>query len=78
MNTIDTISGNSAPLSEADNKMWWKNSESEQILNRGYLLKGETVEGAIDRICTAAAKRLVQTRIKRVFCRNDRTRLDEY
>ena len=25
-------------------KLWWKNSESEQILNRGYLLKGETVE----------------------------------
>ena len=26
-------------------KLWWKNEESEQILNRGYLLKGETVEG---------------------------------
>ena len=36
-------------------KLWWKNSESEQILNRGYLLKGETVEGAIDRITAAAA-----------------------
>ena len=29
--------------------MWWKNEESEQILNRGYLLKGESVEGAIER-----------------------------
>lgn len=67
MNTIDTISGNSAPLSEADNKMWWKNSESEQILNRGYLLKGETVEGAIDRICTAAAKRLYKPELKESF-----------
>jgi len=40
-------------------KLWWKNSESEQILNRGYLLKGETVEGAIDRITTAAAKHIL-------------------
>jgi ribonucleoside-diphosphate reductase alpha chain len=67
MKTIDTITGNSAPLSDADNKMWWKNSESEQILNRGYLLKGETVEGAIDRICTAAAKRLYKPELKDSF-----------
>lgn len=67
MNTIDTISGNSVPLSDADNKMWWKNSESEQILNRGYLLKGETVEGAIDRICTAAARRLYKPELKESF-----------
>ena len=39
-------------------KLWWLNSESEQILNRGYLLKGETVHGAIQRITTAAADRL--------------------
>ena len=49
--------------------MWWKNSESEQILNRGYLLKGETVEGAIDRICTAAAKRLYKPELKDSFVR---------
>ncbi|CAA9194589.1 ribonucleoside-diphosphate reductase subunit alpha [Flavobacterium collinsii] len=67
MNTIDTTSANSLPLSEADNKMWWKNSESEQILNRGYLLKGETVEGAIDRICTAAARRLYKPELKESF-----------
>ena len=29
---------------ELREKLWWKNEESEQILNRGYLLKGETVE----------------------------------
>lgn len=40
------------------NKLWWKNEESEQILNRGYLLNGESVEGAIHRITLAAAKRL--------------------
>nr|WP_035648123.1 ribonucleoside-diphosphate reductase subunit alpha [Flavobacterium sp. ASV13] len=54
-------------MSEAGNKMWWKNSESEQILNRGYLLKGETVEGAIDRICTAAARRLYKPELKESF-----------
>lgn len=54
-------------MSEAGNKMWWKNSESEQILNRGYLLKGETVEGAIDRICSAAARRLYKPELKDSF-----------
>lgn len=48
-------------------KLWWKNSESEQILNRGYLLKGETVEGAIDRICSAAARRLYRPELKESF-----------
>ncbi len=48
-------------------KLWWKNEESEQILNRGYLLKGETVEGAIDRVCTAAAQRLYKPELKAAF-----------
>ncbi len=48
-------------------KLWWKNTESEQMLNRGYLLKGETVEGAIDRICTAAARRLFRPELKEAF-----------
>ena len=48
-------------------RLWWKNSESEQILNRGYLLNGETVEGAISRICTAAAKRLYKPELKEAF-----------
>ncbi|UZR97419.1 ribonucleoside-diphosphate reductase subunit alpha [Chondrinema litorale] len=39
-------------------RLWWLNEESQQILNRGYLLKGETVKTAIERIATAAAKRL--------------------
>ena len=39
-------------------KYWWLNDESEQVLNRGYLLRGETVEDAVDRITSAAAKRL--------------------
>lgn len=48
-------------------KLWWYNAESEQILNRGYLLKGETVEGAIDRITTAAAQRLYKPELKPAF-----------
>ncbi|MCS3802194.1 ribonucleoside-diphosphate reductase subunit alpha [Niastella sp. OAS944] len=48
-------------------KLWWKNEESEQILNRGYLLKGETVEGAIERICAAASKVLYKPELKDSF-----------
>ena len=48
-------------------KYWWLNEESEQVLNRGYLLKGETVEGAIDRITEAACKRLFKPELKEVF-----------
>ncbi len=55
-----------APKYERE-KLWWKNEESEQILNRGYLLKGETVEGAIERICTAAAQRLYKPELKEAF-----------
>jgi ribonucleoside-diphosphate reductase alpha chain len=40
------------------NNIWWLNEESEQILNRGYLLKGETPQKAIKRVANAAALRL--------------------
>lgn len=49
------------------NKLWWLNDESEQMLNRGYLLKGETVDGAIQRIAGAASKRLYRPELKRPF-----------
>ncbi len=52
---------------EETQRLWWKNPESEQILNRGYLLNGETVEGAINRICTAAAKRLYKPELTEPF-----------
>lgn len=39
-------------------RLWWLNEESQQILNRGYLLKGETTKTAIERIARAACKRL--------------------
>lgn len=52
------------PLTE---KLWWKNEESEQMLNRGYLLKGETVDGAIERICKAAAQRLYKPELTDAF-----------
>lgn len=48
-------------------KLWWKNEESEQNLNRGYLLKGETVEKAIERVCGAAAQRLFKPELKEAF-----------
>jgi len=48
-------------------KIWWLNDESEQILNRGYLLKGESVKGAIDRIATAASKQLYRPEMKEKF-----------
>ena len=47
--------------------MWWFNEESEQVLNRGYLLQGETVEGAIERVADAAAKRLFRPEMKTKF-----------
>lgn len=55
-------------MEETLNKdIWWLNEESEQMLNRGYLLKGETVEGAIDRITMAAAKRLYKPELQEAF-----------
>lgn len=50
-----------------ESRLWWVNEESEQVLNRGYLLKGETVEGAIDRITSAACKRLYKPELKPAF-----------
>ncbi|ALR31107.1 MULTISPECIES: ribonucleoside-diphosphate reductase subunit alpha [Chryseobacterium] len=54
-------------MEEQSANIWWLNEESEQMLNRGYLLKGETVEGAIDRITTAAAKRLYKPELQPAF-----------
>jgi ribonucleoside-diphosphate reductase alpha chain len=48
-------------------RLWWLNDESTQILNRGYLLKGETPEKAIERIATAAAKRLYKPELAEAF-----------
>ncbi|MBP6446822.1 MAG: ribonucleoside-diphosphate reductase subunit alpha [Saprospiraceae bacterium] len=50
-----------------EDRLWWVNDESEQVLNRGYLLKGETIEGAIDRITTAASQRLYKPELKPAF-----------
>lgn len=48
-------------------RLWWLNEESQQILNRGYLLKGETVEAAIERIANAAARRLFKPELAGAF-----------
>ena len=52
---------------EEKTNIWWFNEESEQMLNRGYLLNGETLEGAIDRITEAAARRLYKPELKEAF-----------
>lgn len=48
-------------------RLWWLNDESQQILNRGYLLKGETTKTAIERIANAAAKRLYKPEMAEAF-----------
>lgn len=48
-------------------RYWWLNEESQQVLNRGYLLTGETTEGAINRITKAAAKRLHRPEWQSIF-----------
>ena len=48
-------------------RYWWINDESLAVLNRGYLLNGETIEGAVDRITTAAAKRLNNMELQPIF-----------
>lgn len=48
-------------------KLWWYNEESEQVLNRGYFLKGETIDGAISRIVDAACRRLFRPEFKEGF-----------
>lgn len=50
-----------------ESKFWWYNEESEQMLNRGYLLKGETLDGALERITSAAADRLGEPAYKGAF-----------
>lgn len=39
---------------------WWLNDESQAVLNRGYLLKGEDVESALKRIINASCEYLPQ------------------
>lgn len=41
-----------------DDELWWLNTESKQMLNRGYLLTGEYVLDAIHRICLSAVNNL--------------------
>lgn len=59
---------NSTVLSEkGKERLWWLNDESQQILNRGYLLKGETARSAIERVANAAAKRLYKPEMAEAF-----------
>lgn len=48
-------------------KYWWLNEESQTVLERGYLLKGESVEDAVVRVTTASAKRLNRPDLQPLF-----------
>ena len=37
-------------------RYWWVNEESTAVLNRGYLLQGETIESAVNRITNSIVK----------------------
>nr|DAS53460.1 MAG TPA: ribonucleotide-diphosphate reductase subunit alpha [Caudoviricetes sp.] len=37
-------------------RYWWVNEESKAVLNRGYLLQGETIESAINRITNSVSE----------------------
>lgn len=52
---------------ENSKRMWWLNEESKSMLNRGYLLRGETPEAAINRIAFSAAKQLNMPEMKDKF-----------
>ena len=54
-------------LSTAGTPYWWYNDESKQMLSNGYLQQGETVEDAIDRICTSASRQLYRPELKNIF-----------
>jgi len=58
---------------------WWYNEESEAVLNRGYLLHGETVHDAIYRITSAAARRLYRPELQERFAELERSRdIEQY
>lgn len=46
---------------------WWYNEESRAVLNRGYLLHGETIHDAIDRIVNAITARLNRPDLTEAF-----------
>lgn len=54
-------------LSTTGTPYWWYNDESKQMLSNGYLQQGETVEDAIDRICTSASRQLYRPELKNIF-----------
>lgn len=50
-----------------DYKYWWLNEESQTMLERGYLLKGQTTEEKLDLVCTHAADILNRSDLKEKF-----------
>ena len=48
-------------------KYWWKNEESSDMLKRGYLVDGQTVEEKLNLICEHASKILKKPELKDRF-----------
>ena len=48
-------------------KYWWKNEESSGMLERGYLVEGQTVEQKLNLICEHASKILNKPELKDKF-----------
>lgn len=49
------------------NKYWWLNSESLDMLERGYLMEGQTVKEKLELICEHASKILKKPELKDKF-----------
>lgn len=49
------------------NKYWWLNEESSDMLERGYLIKGQSVEEKLELICEHASKILKKPELKDKF-----------
>lgn len=62
-----TLNPNGEIAADTSERYWWLNEESQHMLNRGYLLNGETVQTAIERVAGAAAKRLYKPELKEAF-----------
>ena len=45
-------------MNQTRQEPWWYNDESRAVLDRGYLLNGETIHDAIDRITASVCQHL--------------------
>lgn len=48
-------------------KYWWYNKESEDVMKRGYLIDGQTIQEKIDKVCEYSSKILKRPDLKERF-----------